>query len=84
MTWMFARPFCNTSRETPNHPLLLCQFSSSIWSASIHWWNMVWVSPCNLVALLQSWSYNKFKNLERLYWQACFYVVLWTFMDRQE
>lgn len=38
----------------------------------------MWVSPPNLMMLLQFWDIIKFKNLEMLCWQVSFYAVVWT------
>lgn len=45
----------------------------------MNWWGVEWVSLFqHLMALLQVWNGNNFKNLERLCWQACFYAVVWS------
>lgn len=71
-------PLCNSASESPNHLLLLCQFAWRVWSEIIAWWKLEWICPPNLLALLQFWDSFKFKNLERIIWQACFYTVMWT------
>lgn len=72
-------PQSNSERETRNHLLLLCRVSCGIWSAVMNWWGVEWVSLFqHLMALLQVWNGNNFKNLERLCWQACFYAVVWS------
>lgn len=39
---------------------------------------MVWVCPTNLFDLLCWWFSNKFKYVEKGYWEICFYAVVWS------
>lgn len=71
-------PFCFSEAETPDHLLLLCNIAWGVWSAIISWWKMVWAILPTLISLFQFWNGFRFKNLERLCWQATFYAVIWS------
>lgn len=65
-------PFCNLEAETPDHLLLLCNYARGVWSGIISLWEMVWAILPTLISLFQFWNGFRFKNLERLGWQATF------------
>lgn len=71
-------PLCLSHLETPNHLMLHCRFSWTIWSLIIKWWKLHWVSPFSVEELALWWLDNRFRNLEKHLWEICFYAVLWS------
>lgn len=43
----------------------------------MQWWDFEWVCPANLYDLTCGWFSNKFKNVEKGWWEMCFFAVLW-------
>ncbi|KAL7183907.1 hypothetical protein ACSBR2_026141 [Camellia fascicularis] len=62
----------------PNHLLLLCPFSSKVWSEIIDWWGLSWISLRSIQELLVWWYGRKFKNLGKTIWEALPLDVLWS------
>lgn len=71
-------PFCNSEMENPNHLLLQCHFSWSIWSLCIKWWGCQWVCPPTLIDLMLSWFSNCFRGVEKCIWESIFFAVIWS------
>lgn len=38
----------------------------------------MWVCPANLYDLFCWWFSNKFKYVEKGYWEICFYATIWS------
>ncbi|KAI8531878.1 hypothetical protein RHMOL_Rhmol11G0170200 [Rhododendron molle] len=70
-------PLCDLHVETPQHLLLHCRFSWVVWSEILAWWNIQWVCPSPIAELALWWFGNRFLNLEKYIWEACFFATLW-------
>lgn len=70
--------FCSNAVESVSHVLLHCPRLWRVWSALVSWWDMCWVVPCSIEALLQWWAGVKLKKKERKIWNLVPLVMLWS------
>lgn len=71
-------PLCNIEEESLDHLLLLCNVARKVWDEIFVWWQMTWNCQTTFKGLFLSWDSIRFKNLERICWQATFYAVVWS------
>lgn len=71
-------PFCKNAVESISHVLLHCPPVWRVWSELVNWWDMCWVVPCTVEALLQWWVEVKLKKKERKIWNLVPLVMLWS------
>lgn len=69
--------FCQKESKSVNHVLLHCPLIWRVWSRIIRWWDMWWVIPGSIEALLHWWAGASIKKKEVEVWKIVSLVLLW-------
>ncbi|XP_028100422.1 uncharacterized protein LOC114299794 [Camellia sinensis] len=69
---------CRIEEETINHLTLSCPVVWNLWSDMVKWWDLVWVLPGSIEALLHWWAGFKFKKVIQPMWKVVPLAVMWS------
>lgn len=69
---------CKTEEESMNHLLLSCPVVWKLWSDMVKWWDLVWVVPGSIEALLHWWAGFKLKKVIQPMWKVVLVAVMWS------
>ena len=68
--------FCKEERETINHIMFGCKYSSSLWYFCCNQWNLAFSLPKDLILCFLTWMDASFYKFDNKMW-SIFYVISW-------
>lgn len=70
--------FCKSEVDSMNHVLLHCHMIWRVWSVIVKWWNLNWVIPSSMEAILHWWSGTKCKFQVKEIWKVVPLALMWS------
>lgn len=70
--------FCGNNMESIDHLLLHCQPVLDVWTDTIQWWGVQWVTHVSVYALLIWWKDWKLNKKKKMIWDFIPMAVMWS------